>query len=391
MTLPAPADRIQKIPRYFFDIINEEIRVMQKQGIDVFRLDVGNPDLPPPDFVVDALENAARNPRNHGYSGYRGTAAFRQAVARYYQRRFGVELNPDTQILPLIGSKEGIVNFCFAYLDKGDAALVPDIGYPAYAAGVALAGAETHWLPMRAETGFLPDFSNIPAEILNRAKLVWTNYPNNPTGATAGLDFYGHALELCAANNMILCADNPYVDITYEDYVAPSPLQLPGAAEYTVEFMSFSKTFNMAGWRLGAAVGSAEALDRLLQVKSNVDSGHFAAIYEAGVVAVENISDEWLKERNAIYQRRRDKIMAVLPDIGLSAETPRASLYIWAQTQDMDGNQYVQEALHKAHVSLAPGGAYGPGGEHYVRISVSVPDSRLEVALEQLKSWYRNR
>lgn len=391
MTLPVPADRIVNIPRYVFDIINENIHAMQKQGVDIFRLDIGNPDLPPPDFVIDALEKSARNPRNHGYSGYRGTASFRQAVARYYQRRFGVELNPDTQILPLIGSKEGIVNFCLAYLDKGDVALVPDIGYPAYAAGVSLAGAETHWLPMRAEKGFLPDFAAVPEAVFDRAKLIWTNYPNNPTGTVAGLEFYGHALELCASYNMLLAADNPYVDITYDDYVAPSPLQLPGAIDYTVEFMSFSKTYNMAGWRLGAAVGSAEALSRLLQVKSNIDSGHFAAVYDAGVAAVDGIGDDWLKERNAIYQKRRDKIMAVLPEIGLSAEIPRASLYIWAEALEMDAIQYVQDALKHAHVSLAPGAAYGPGGEKYIRISVSVPDDRLDMAIQQLKNWYSNR
>lgn len=389
--MPEVSDRIKNLPPYVFAVIGQKVRQMQMQGIDIIRMDIGSPDLAPADFTLDKLNESAHNPNHHGYSGYRGIPRFREAVARYYQKRFGVDIDPESEVLPLIGSKEGIVNFALAYLDRGDIALVPGIGYPSYAMGTLLAGAEVYYVPMPPEREFLLDVSDIPAEMRQKAKLMWMNYPNNPTGAIANLDFYEEMVSFAAENDIILASDNPYCDITYGDYRAPSVLQVDGAKEHTVEFISMSKTFNMAGWRLGAAVGSAEALKHLLTVKSNMDSGHFIPAYDAGIAALDNTTDEWLKERNLIYQERRDAILEGIEDAGLEADTPKASLYIWAKVKDMPVSEYVERARNEAHVSIAPGDAYGPGGEGFVRMSLCNKVEKLSEGIERLKTWYNNR
>lgn len=389
--MPEVSDRIKNLPPYVFAVIGQKVRQMQMQGIDIIRMDIGSPDLAPADFTLDKLNESAHNPNHHGYSGYRGIPRFREAVARYYKKRFGVDIDPESEVLPLIGSKEGIVNFALAYLDRGDIALVPGIGYPSYAMGTLLAGAEVYYVPMPPEREFLLDVSDIPAEMRQKAKLMWMNYPNNPTGAIANLDFYEEMVSFAAENDIILASDNPYCDITYGDYRAPSVLQVDGAKEHTVEFISMSKTFNMAGWRLGAAVGSAEALKHLLTVKSNMDSGHFIPAYDAGIAALDNTTDEWLKERNLIYQERRDAILEGIEDAGLEADTPKASLYIWAKVKDMPVSEYVERARNEAHVSIAPGDAYGPGGEGFVRMSLCNKVEKLSEGIERLKTWYNNR
>lgn len=386
--MPKSAERLANLPPYIFAVQGQRIQEMLARGQDVISLDIGSPDLPPPPVVVEALSASAHNPHNHGYAGYRGIPAFRQAIARYYQRRFGITLDPEREILPLIGSKEGIINLCLGYLDRGDIALVPDIGYPSYSMGARLAGAEVYWLPVNEDTGFLPNVETIPVEIAHQAKILWINYPNNPTGATAELNDYTRWISFCRENDILLACDNPYVDVTYDGYTAPSILQVSEAKSCAVEFMSFSKTYNMGGWRLGAAVGNADALKVLLQIKSNVDSGHFKAIYDAGVAAIDQTSDSWIAERNQVYQRRRDRIMEVLPSIGLQANNPKGSLYIWGRVENGSGMQYVENALNEALIAFAPGSAYGPGGEQYVRISLGIPDDRLEIALHRLKDWY---
>lgn len=388
--MPASAQRLQNLPPYPFAVQGQRIQKMLADGVDVINLDIGSPDMPPPSAVVEALAESARQPGNHGYTGYRGTAAFRQAVARYYQRRFGVALDPDREVLPLIGSKEGIVNLALAYLDKGDVALVPSISYPAYSMGARLAGGEIYWLPV-SRNNYLPDVSVVPSDLVRRARLLWVNYPNNPTGATAEIEQYAQFIVFCREHDLLLASDNPYVDVTYDGYVAPSALQAPGAMDCAVEFMSFSKTYNMGGWRLGAAVGNASALQTLLQVKSNVDSGHFRAVYDAAITAIDTTPQDWIDARNQVYQRRRDQILSVLPQIGLRADKPKGSLYIWAQVDGGNATQYVDDVLNKASVALAPGSIYGPGGSEYVRISLAVPDKRLEEALSRLKEWYRDR
>jgi LL-diaminopimelate aminotransferase len=387
--MPKSAERLSKLPPYFFAVIGQRIQNMLARGLDVISLDIGSPDLPPPQAVIDTLKNAAQKPNLHGYSGYRGIPAFRQAVARYYERRFGVKLDPECEVLPLIGSKEGIINLSLGYLDRGDVALVPDIGYPSYAVGARLAGGDVQWTPVSEASGYLPDFVHIP--VAEQTKILWINYPNNPTGATADIKFYTAAVEFCQRNDILLASDNPYVDVTFDGYQAPSVLQAPNAKSHAIEFMSFSKTYNMGGWRLGAAVGNEQALKILLQIKSNVDSGHFHPIYEAGITALDETSQEWITQRNTVYQRRRDRVLETLPHIGLKANTSKGSLYIWARVAEGNGQNYVEEALDKALVALAPGAIYGPGGDAYIRISLGIADDRLEIALDRLKTWYASR
>lgn len=386
---PLPATRLSSLPPYFFAILGQRIQALKDQGVDVISLDIGSPDLPPPPDVVEALSASAHRPDVHGYSGYRGIPEFRRAVARYYERRFGVRLNPDSEVLPLLGSKEGIVNLSLAYLDRGDMALVPDIAYPSYAMGARLAGGDVTWLDMRAEAGYRPHLEDF--RVPEAAKLLWLNYPNNPTGASAEPEYYRGVVEFCLQHNILLGFDNPYVDVTFDGYCATSILQIEGAKQCAVEFMSFSKTFNMGGWRLGAAVGNADAIKLLLQIKSNVDSGHFRPIYDAGIVALDTTPQAWIDARNEVYQWRRDQIMAALPEIGLRATTPKGSLYIWAEAADGDGTLYTERALNEAHVTFAPGEAYGPGGRRYIRISLGIANDRLEIALARLKHWYLNR
>lgn len=386
--MPDTAERLNRLPNYAFSVINDQLQALQKRtGLDVIRLDIGSPDLPPPDFVVDTLETYARKPNTHGYSGYRGTPRFRQAVASYYERRFGVLVNPDTEVLPLLGSKEGLVNISLAYLDRGDVSLVPDIGYPSYAMGANMAGGDIHWMSLTEANGFKPDLDAIPTHVAQKAKLLWLNYPNNPTGVIVDLDYYREVLAFCRKHDILLMSDNPYVDITYDGYEGVSPLQIDGALDKTVEFMSFSKTYNMAGWRLGAAVGNADAIASLLRIKSNMDSGHFIPVYEAGIVALERAGGEWIQQRNAVYQGRRDMILSALPAIGLTAQTPKATLYVWARLEDGDAEEFVRRAREEIGISMAYGGIYGQGGEGYIRISLSVPDERLQIALERLKQW----
>ena len=387
--MPESAARLNRIPPYAFAVIGDQIRNMVASGIDIIRLDIGSPDMPPPEVVIDKLVQSVRNPNLHGYSGYKGTPEFRQAVARYYQNRFGVSVDPETQVLPLIGSKEGIVNLCLAYLDTGDVVLVPEVGYPSYSLGARLAGAEVLWLPVSEDNNYIPDLRAIPSDVSARAKIMWVNYPNNPTGATVELDFYADALDFCRAHDILLVSDNPYVDVTFDGYIAGSVLQVPGGPDYALEFISCSKTYNMAGWRLGAAVGQAKAIKALLQMKSNMDSGHFHPIYDAGVTALNTTLPHWIVERNFVYQARRDRLLDVLPAIGLQAYKPRGSLYVWARVENGDGRAYAEGALRWAHVALAPGLVYGPGGRDYVRISLGMSDERFDLALNRLVSWYQ--
>ncbi|MEZ4666933.1 MAG: aminotransferase class I/II-fold pyridoxal phosphate-dependent enzyme [Anaerolineae bacterium] len=386
--MPSPATRLNQLPTYFFAVIAQQIQQLTAQGADVISLDMGSPDMPPPQPVIEALASCAREPKKHGYAGYRGIPEFRKAVAHYYEKRFNVILDPDQEILPLIGSKEGIVNLSLAYLDHGDLALVPDISYPSYSMGARLAGADVEWLELSQENHFLPELSSVKDTLAKRAKLLWLNYPNNPTGATAELDFYQGVIEWCNQYDVLLASDNPYVDVTYDSYRASSVLQAKDAKSCTIEFMSFSKTFNMGGWRLGAAVGNKAAIKTLLQVKSNVDSGHFRPIYDAGIVALETTPQTWIDERNKIYEQRRNRILEVLPAVGLQATKAKGSLYVWGRVENGDGSTYVERALNEAHVALAPGAAYGPGGGQYVRMSLGVEDSRLDTALQRLKDWY---
>jgi LL-diaminopimelate aminotransferase len=385
------ADRLTRLPPYPFASWSREVAAVAARGVDVIRLDIGNPDLPPPPQVIQALEQSARDPHHHGYPGYQGLPALRHAIADYYRRRFGVDLDPQTEVLPLLGSKEGIVNLGLACLDAGDLVLVPDPGYAAYALGAALAGAEVIAFPLRPEQGYLPDLKAVPRNVADRAALMWLNYPNNPTGAAADLRFFGEATDFAREHNLLLCHDAPYCDVAYDGYVAPSLLQVPGAAEVALEFNSLSKSWNMAGWRIGMAVGNRQALAALAQVKSNIDSGIFRPLQEAAVEALKT-DEGWVLERNQIYQGRRDLMAAGLAGAGLEPTHPRATLYLWARVPDGSNSEnWALELLHSTGVAVAPGSFFGPGGEGFVRLSVGTPSEQIRSAMERLEQFTASR
>jgi LL-diaminopimelate aminotransferase len=381
------AVRLQTLPPYPFARWAALVNAARAEGLDVIRLDIGSPDLPPEGGVVEALYQSARRPDSHGYPGYRGIPELRRAVADYYGRRFGVELDADTQVVPLIGSKEGIVNLALACLDPGDLVLVPDPGYAPYTMGTLLAGGEVVTFPLLAENDFLPDLDAIPAEVADRAVLMWLNYPNNPTGAVAGLDFFARAVSFAHEHSILLCHDAPYCDVTYGGYVAPSLLQVPGAEKVAVEFNSLSKTANMAGWRVGMAVGNAEALAALAQVKSNVDSGIFRPLQEAAVRALAADPD-WLAARNATYAERIDVILDTLVEVGMEAVRPRATLYVWARVPEgWTSETFARDLLERTGVAIAPGPFFGPAGEGYVRLAVVAPMARVREAMARLRGF----
>lgn len=389
--MPKSAQRLDRLPPYPFAVIGKKIASMRADGADVIGLHMGSPDMPPPDSVINHLESSARESSHHGYAGFTGTPGLRSAIADYYSERFGVSLDPSTEVLPLIGSKEGIAHIALSYLDAGDVALVPDPGYPTYAMGAAMAGGEPCLYALDADNGFLPDLDSIPADLLERARIMWINYPNNPTGAVATLDDYARLVNFAREHDLLLCSDNPYADVTFDGYRAPSLLEVDGAKDVSVEFNSLSKTYNMAGWRVGMCVGSAEAVKALLAVKSNVDSGLFRAVCDAAELAIRETPQVWIDERNMVYQKRRDMIMEALPSIGLGGDAPKAALYVWAKVDDGDDAAYAEGALDVANVSLAPGYIYGEHGRGFVRFSLVTPQERLQEALDRLRDWYGSR
>lgn len=379
------ANRIANLPAYVFAEAARIIAAMKARGVDVIDLGMGSPDLAPPDWIIDKLYRTAQNPAKHGYAGYSGLPVLRQATATYYQRRFGVELDPDREVVILIGSKEGIFNVALACIDAGDVALVPDPGYPTYMQSVAMAGGEVVLMPLRAERGFMPDLKAIPQGALRRAKLMWLNYPNNPTAAAPTIEFLAEAVAFAREHDLLLCYDNPYCDITFDGYVAPSILQVPGAKDVALEFNSLSKTYNMAGWRVGMAVGGARAVEALARVKTNIDSGIFAPIQEAGAAALTG-DQSWLGARNAIYQGRRDVVLDFLPAVGMQAKKPLSTLYVWAQVPAGETSAaFAKRILEGTGVWLTPGTAFGAGGEGYVRIALTHPEARLREAGERLR------
>lgn len=385
------AERLQKVPPYPFAAIAKRVRGLVEQGHDVIQLDIGSPDLPPPPQVIQALCAAATNPKAHGYGGFAGTPLLRQSFANYYQRRFGVKLDVDREVLPLLGSKEGIVNINLALINPGDVVLVPDPGYIAYSRGVILAGGEPYMVPLDPDQNYQPAIDSIPADVLKRARMMWVNYPNNPTGAVASRDELTRIVEFCRHHGIILCSDNPYADVTFDGVYVPSILEIDGAKEIAVEFNSVSKTYNMAGWRIGVCVGNPQIVDALLRVKSNIDSGLFQVTQDACCVALTDVSAEWIQDRNRVYERRRDLLMANLERIGLSGVPPRGGLYVWAAVQHGDDVQYAHQALDEALVSVSAGSMYGPSGSGFIRISLVVDETRLADAIERLARWQETK
>jgi LL-diaminopimelate aminotransferase len=393
--LPAHAQRLDRLPPYKFAVIGQRIQELTASGHDIIRLDIGSPDFPPSDTVIQALQKSAENPSWQSYGSYRGDSGFRKAVAGYYQNHFGVTLDSFHEVIPLIGSKEGLINMTLAYIDQGDGAIVPDIGYPAYSMGVLMAGGTVIYTHLDAENHYLIDFDALERTLMTTdvtPKLLWVNYPNNPTGATADRAFFEQAVAFCMKHHLLLCSDNPYNEIVFDGYVAPSVLQIPGAKDCAVEFFSVSKTYNMAGMRLGACVGNAEALDQLITIKSNIDTGHYKPIYDAGTTAITTTTPEWIAARNKHYERRRDMLLQALPEIGLEADLkPAATLYVWARVLEGDEDLYCEDALNHADVAMAPGTVYGPGGKGFVRLSVTVKDDQIATGLDRLRKWYKNR
>ncbi len=387
------AQRLAHIRPYFFAQVGARIRELQAQGVRVLRMDIGAPDGPPPDFVVETLVRRARAPHVHAYSPYGGIPEYREAWAEYYRRRFGVHLDPAREVLGLIGSKEGIFHLTQALVDPGDVVLIPDPGYLTYAGAARIAGAEVHFLPLKAENGFFPDLDAVPEAVARRARLLWLNYPNNPTGATATREQMARALAFARTYDVLVAHDAPYVDVTLEPDVRPlSILEFPGSREVAVEFNSLSKRANMAGWRLGAALGNEEAIRALHTYKTQVDSSHFRPIMEAGAVALTDPRmDPWLQARNEEYRKRRDRILALLPELDMEAEAPRAGMYVWARLpQGWDSMTYARRLLEEAGVSITPGVVFGPHGEGYVRISLGTATEIVEEALNRMVQWWRS-
>ena len=386
------ARRLNKLPPYLFVDINKKIAELRARGEDIISFAIGDPDLPTPSYIIECMCQAAHNPANHRYPETSGLSTLRQAIAEWYERRFGVTLNPDKEILPLIGSKEGIGHMALCFIEPDDIALVPDPSYPVYSMGTIMAGGEPHSMPLKEENDFLPDFEAIPKEVASKAKLMWLNYPNNPTGATADIDFFEKAVYFARQHdNLAVCHDAPYTEVAFEGYQPPSFMQVSGAKEVGVEFHSLSKTYHMTGWRIAMVVGNAEMIDALFRVKSNLDSGIPQAIQQAAIEALRG-SQDCIAEHNAILQRRRDKLIKVLAKIGLKARIPKATFYIWAKVpQGYTSIDFTKKLLNEAGIAVTPGIGYGKEGEGYIRFSLTLADNRLEEGVNRLLAWHARR
>lgn len=384
------ATPVSKLSTNFFDVIDEKITKLKAEGADVIRLDIGSPDLPPAPHIIHALTQSAMQSNNHGYQSHRGIPTLREAWASMYKRVHNVDLTPE-YVLPLLGSKEGIFHLSLAVLNPGDIVLVPDPAYQTYSQAARFAGAEPYPLPLLPENDYLPDFSALPPEITKRARLLWLNYPHNPTAAVVTLDTFAEAISFCKDHGILLCHDAAYTQVTFEDYHAPSVLEVPGAMDVSVEFNTLSKSHNMAGWRVGVAVGHPESVLALLKLKTHADSGHFLPVMEASVAALTG-DQSWLQERNAIYQERRDMVVAALGGAGFMVSTPQASIYVWLKLPEpLDSNKFVLNLLDEAHLSLAPGSMFGSQGNGYVRVSLTQPFERMVEAMDRFCNWLSDR
>jgi len=378
--------RLDRLAPYLFAELERKIAEKKAAGVDVISLGIGDPDTPTPELVVDALVDAAADGGTHAYPSNRGRDEFRAAVANFYDRRFGVALDPDTEIIPALGAKECIFNLNLAFLDPGTVALAADPGYPVYTGGPLLAGAEAHLMPLVPELGFVPDFDAIPADVLEKARLLYLNYPNNPTGAIAPEGFFERVVEFAGEHDLLVVHDASYTEVTFDGYVAPSFLETPGAKDVGVEVFSLSKGYNMTGWRVGAIVGNAEAVAAYWKLKTNIDSGMFEAVQLAGVKALED-GDAIPREMSEVYARRRDIVIDALRAIGVEIDSPKATIYVWAPVPEGHTSaSYCEMVLEESGVVVSPGGAYGPNGEGFFRISLTVTDERLSEAMERLRS-----
>ncbi|GMV86000.1 MAG: LL-diaminopimelate aminotransferase [Dehalococcoidia bacterium] len=381
------AKRVEALPPYLFAEISRKIAAKRAEGVDIVTFGIGDPDLPTPRNILDALHQAAEEPVNHRYPESEGLPELRQSISDWYERRFEVRFDPVTETLPLIGSKEGIAHIALCFIDPGDVALVPDPGYPVYEVGTMFAGGTSYRLDCTRESGWKPDLDAIPADVARKAKVLWLNYPNNPTGAVADFDFFERAVAWAKQYDVAILHDNPYCDVAYDGYKPISIFQVPGARDVAVEFNSWSKIYNMTGWRIGMIVGNARMVDALMRVKSNIDSGIPQAIQKMAIEAIYGPQD-CIDEHNAIYQRRRDRIVEVLRKCGLEVDTPRASLYVWAKLPaGVTSAEYAARLIDETGVVVTPGRGYGLNGEGYIRLSVTTPDDRLEEGMRRLEAW----
>ncbi len=381
-----PSSRLQRIPPYLFAELERKIAAKKAQGVDVISLGIGDPDTPSAEVTVDALQRAVADPGAHQYPSNRGRPEFREAVASFYERRFGVTLDPATEVIPALGAKECIFNLNLAFLDAGDVALAADPGYPVYTGGPFLVGAEPVLMPLLREYGFAPDLGAIEPDVRERARLMYLNYPNNPTGAVAPDGLFEEAVGFGHVNDVLVVHDASYTETTFDGYVAPSFLATDGAKDVGVEVFSLSKGYNMTGWRAAAIVGNADAVEAYWRLKTNIDSGMFDAVQLAAVATLEQ-GDEFAREMCAVYQRRRDLVCDALREIGVNVTPPKGTIYIWAPVPEgHDSASYAEHVLEESGVVVSPGGAYGPNGEGYFRISLTVPDERLTEAVERLRT-----
>jgi LL-diaminopimelate aminotransferase len=384
------AQRLDAVPPYLFAELERKIAEKRAAGVDVISLGIGDPDLPTPEPVVEALAAGARDPATHQYPTNHGSDEFRQAAADFYEARFGVELDPGSEVVPALGGKEAVGHMALALLDPGDTCLSPDPGYPPYTSGPVFAGADVHYLPLRPEHGFLPDLDSIPDDVLRRANLLFLDYPNNPTGAVVQDGYFERAVELARANDLVVVHDNAYSELCYDGYLAPSFLETPGAKDVGVEIFSLSKGWNMTGWRSGLVAGNAEVVERFRQLKTNLDSGMFEAVQRATIAALTD-SRDFPREMSAVYERRRDLVAEALGAIGLEVDPPKATPYFWVRVPEGHTSaSFTELVLEEAGVVVSPGPAYGPSGEGFFRLSLTVPDDELEEAVRRIESSLRS-
>ena len=381
------ARRIENLPPYLFVEISKKIAEKKAKGEEVISFAIGDPDIPTPPHIIEKLCQSAHDPSNHRYPESDSLPELRRAVAEWYQKRFDVSFDPGKEVLPLLGAKEGIAHIAFCFIDPGDVALVPDPGYPVYSIGTMLAGGTSYFLPLKKEKDFLPDLDSIPDGVLKKARLLWMNYPNNPTGAVASLDFFRKVVKFADRHDLLICHDGPYTEVAFDGYQPVSFMQAEGARERGVEFHSFSKSYNMTGWRIGMVVGNATMIGALKTLKSNIDSGIPQAIQYAAIEALTG-SQDCISEHNIVYQKRRDLVMETLDRIGLEATAPKASLYIWAKIPaGYTSVEFTADLLEQVGVAVTPGVGYGQNGEGYVRLSLTIPDASLVKGLSQITGW----
>ena len=385
MPKPILANRIKGLPPYLFTAIDQLKQKAIQKGVDIINLGIGDPDLPTPMPIIRRLQKAVENPANHQYPSTIGLMSFREAVAGWYQRRFGVTLDPRKEVLSLIGSKEGVGHLPMAFINPGDYSLIPDPGYPVYHAGTLFAGGRSHFMPLKMENNFLPDLDRIPKSVLKKARLLFINYPNNPTSAIAGKDFFKEVVRFARRHKLIVCHDNAYSEIFFDGEKPISFLEVPGAREVGVELHSLSKTFNMTGWRVGFAVGNPQILAALGKIKSNLDSGIFQAVQEAGIEAL-NLKDSFTDDIRGIYQERRDTLVSGLLGLGLSVKPPKATFYIWAGVpKGFTDKKFTMRLLDKAGIVATPGSGFGRAGEKYFRMALTVTNDRLMEAVNRIE------